>query len=76
MHQVHQASQLINKNRTNCKERTLDKNVILFGNNYYPYYHTKDEVLADLKKMKKAGFNQLRTAEALTSWDRIEPKEG
>ena len=49
---------------------------ILFGCNYYPYYHTPAEMVADFAAMKGCGFNQTRTAEALTSWDRIEPREG
>jgi beta-galactosidase len=54
----------------------MENKTLLFGNNYYPYYHTKKELLEDFQKMKRAGFNQLRTAEALTSWDRMEPTEG
>lgn len=49
---------------------------LLFGCNYYPYYHSQEEMVSDFRAMREAGFNQTRTAEALTSWDRIEPQEG
>jgi len=57
------------------KGNSMQKN-FLFGCNYYPYYHTDEEMAFDFRAMKKVGFNQTRTAEALTSWDRIEPREG
>lgn len=54
----------------------MKQKTFLFGCNYYPYYHTREEMITDFNSMRKVGFNQTRTAEALTSWDRIEPREG
>jgi len=46
-------------------------NIFPFGANYYPVFHTNEELVEDFSKMKDAGFNHIRTGELLCSWDRV-----
>ncbi len=46
------------------------------GSSYYPPFHAPEDWVRDVENMKKAGFNMIRTAELLSSWDYIEPRRG
>src|SRR5581483_8999098 len=46
------------------------------GSSYYPPFHTRADGERDTAKMVAAGFNLIRTAELLASWDYIEPRRG
>jgi beta-galactosidase GanA len=42
------------------------------GCSYYPPHHDPDDWDRDFRRMAEAGFNAIRTAELLASWDQIE----
>jgi beta-galactosidase GanA len=48
------------------------KSRIHLGNSYYFPHHEAKDWPRDLARMAEAGFNAMRTAELLASWDRIE----
>ena len=45
---------------------------IRIGSSYYPPHHEPKDWVTDLDRMQDAGFDTIRTAELLASWDRIE----
>jgi beta-galactosidase len=45
---------------------------IALGCSYYPPHHNPEDWERDFKRMAVAGFNALRTAELLASWDSLE----
>lgn len=45
---------------------------ISLGCSYYPPHHAREDWDRDFRRMAEAGFNAIRTAELLASWDRIE----
>lgn len=48
----------------------------ILGSSYYPPFHTPDDWVRDVARMQEAGFNAMRTAELIASWEWIEPKKG
>ncbi len=54
----------------------MRKKKFLCGACYYPLYFPESDWESDTLKIKKTGLNLTRTGELLTSWDRIEKKEG
>lgn len=48
----------------------------LCGAGYYPDFFSKEECENDLKNMKEAGINLIRTGELFNGWDQIEKEEG
>ena len=49
---------------------------MLYGTSYYPLHYQETDYHADFKKMKQLGFNCIRTAELICSWDWLEKEEG
>lgn len=47
----------------------------LCGAGYYPDFFSKEECENDLKNMKEAGINLIRTGELFNGWDQIEKEE-
>jgi beta-galactosidase GanA len=45
------------------------------GSSYYPPFHSPDDWARDVQRMAEAGFNALRTAELIASWEWIEPQK-
>jgi beta-galactosidase len=46
------------------------------GSSYYPPFHTPEDWICDVARMQAAGFNAMRTAELIASWEWIEPEKG
>lgn len=46
------------------------------GSSYYPPTHDSGDWARDIHNMRAAGFNMMRTAELISSWDYIEPRRG
>jgi len=46
------------------------------GSSYYPPFHTPEDWVRDVARMRAAGLNAIRTAELIASWEWIEPKKG
>ncbi len=54
----------------------LKQESFILGSSYYPPFHTPDDWARDVARMQAAGFNAMRTAELIASWEWIEPKKG
>jgi len=50
----------------------LQTSQVLRGCSYYPPHHDPEDWERDIRRIAEAGFNILRTAELLASWDYIE----
>ena len=48
--------------------------MIYYGADYYPEQETREDILADAKRLKAQGFNVVRIAEF--AWATLEPEEG
>ena len=49
---------------------------MIYAAGYYPMMHDREDWENDLKSMKEAGINVVRTAELFNGWDQIEPVRG
>ena len=51
-------------------------NFFPLGSSYYPPFHEPEDWLRDVERMAEAGFNAMRTAELIASWEWLEPQKG
>lgn len=53
-----------------------EQNKNLYGAGYYSDFFSEEECRVDIKNMREAGINLIRTGELFNGWDQIEREEG
>ena len=46
------------------------------GSSYYPPFHDPEDWERDIARMQELGFNAMRTAELIATWEWVEPRKG
>lgn len=54
----------------------VEQNGNLYGAGYYSDFFSEEECRIDIKNMREAGINLIRTGELFNGWDQIEREKG